>query len=260
MPEPRTFKVDNPLMKGSDVKTFQRRIKELFKKMNIDCPIKADGIYGTHTRAYAAALVHANGMSATVQMKDGVTPKLREKLRNVDGSLTAAQKKTKASAKRKAYRNDLRKRWSQQRVAKPVNTILADSWDYHPPVHDGIDVICAPNAPIFAMIRSKVVDVRSGGWWGKAPSGDVTKGDGIIQLEVLETVGPFRKGDHIGYGHSEKACVKVGQIVQAGQLLGHAGLAVAWHVHLMLNDGSVGTRGVGNKNPRAILEYTKKNG
>lgn len=253
----RTYTVTT---KGKDVKAWQAEVKALFKKMNIDCPIVADGIYGAHTRAYTAALVHANGMSATAQMKDGVTPELRIKLRNAPGSLTDAQKKTRASAKRKAYRAELRKRWAPNRVAKPVNTILADSWDYHPPVHDGIDVICAANASIYAMCDAKVVDVRSSGWWGKAPSGDVSKGDGIIQIEVLESFGPFRKGDHIGYGHAEGAVVKVGQRVKAGQRLGHAGLAVAWHVHLMLNDGSVGTRGVGNKNPRAILEYTKKHG
>lgn len=256
----RTFTVTT---KGDDVKSWQREVKALFKKMAIDCPIVADGIYGTHSRAYTAALVHANGMSATTQMKNGVTPELRTKLRNAPKSLTAGQKTARSSKKRQQYRSELRKRWSQKGVAKPVNLILADSWDYHPPVHDGIDVICQPNASIYAMIKAKVVDVRASGWWGKgAPSNPAlkAKGDGIIQIEVLESVGPFKKGDHIGYGHAEGAVVKVGQVVKAGERLGHAGLANAWHVHLMLNDGSVGTRGVGNKDPRACLEYTKKNG
>jgi hypothetical protein len=43
-------------------------------------------------------------------------------------------------------------------------------------------------------------------------------------------------------------------------VLGHAGLANAWHVHLMHNDGSVGTRGIGNLNPEPLLNYTIEHG
>jgi murein DD-endopeptidase MepM/ murein hydrolase activator NlpD len=159
------------------------------------------------------------------------------------------------SAKYKDYRARLRRSWDRADVHPPVAKILADTWGYHPPVHDGVDVICPPNAVLFAMCKAKVIDVRSGGWWGKAPSGDVTKGDGIIQLEVLENIGPFKKGHHIGYGHAEKATVKVGQTVNAGDVIGHAGLAVAWHVHLMYNDGST-KKGIGNIDPRPILDYS----
>jgi murein DD-endopeptidase MepM/ murein hydrolase activator NlpD len=253
----RTYTVGD---KGSDVKSWQQEVKAIFKKLGIACPIVADGIYGVHSRSYTAALCHAQGLSATTAMKNGVTPELRIKLRNAPGSLTAAQKKTRASAKRKKYRADLKKRWAPKKVHQPVSNILADSWDYHPPVHDGIDVICKPNAALFAMVKSKVIDVRADDWWGNNPSGDKSKGDGIIQLEVLESVGPFKKGQHIGYGHAEHARVRVGEIVQAGEVIGLAGLAVAWHVHLMINAGNVGNRGVGNVNPRAALEYTKKHG
>jgi murein DD-endopeptidase MepM/ murein hydrolase activator NlpD len=149
---------------------------------------------------------------------------------------------------------------AERKVHAPVDKILTDTWGYHPPGHDGVDVICEPDAVLRAMVKSKVIDVRTGGWWGKAPSGDVWKGDGIIQIEVLEDVGPFRKGQHIGYGHAEKPYVKVGQIVVAGQPLGHAGLAVAWHIHLMVNNGEVGLRGVGTRDPRPLLDYAVKNG
>ena len=88
----RTFTVTT---KGDDVKTWQNQVKKLFKEMNIDCPIVADGIYGAHTRAYTAALVHANGLSATRQMANGVGPKLRTKLRHAPESLTPAQRKTR---------------------------------------------------------------------------------------------------------------------------------------------------------------------
>jgi murein DD-endopeptidase MepM/ murein hydrolase activator NlpD len=157
------------------------------------------------------------------------------------------------------YRGELRARWAEKKVHTPLTRILADTWGYHPPVHDGIDLICPANSPIFAMVKSKVIDVRAGGWWGKAPSGDVRLGDGIIQLEVLESVGPFKKGMHIGYGHAEKAKVRVGQTVEAGDVIGHAGLAVAWHIHLMVNNGRT-TKGIGNINPEPLYRYAVKHG
>ena len=260
----RTFVVQKPRMKGDDVKKWQQDVKKLFKKLRINCPIVADGVYGPATRSYTAALVHASGMSAGTQMKNGVTPELRIKLRHND--LTDAQRKAKASDARKDYRAKLRTQYAQKltpKVHRPVVHILQDSWGYHPGVHDGLDVITQPDPVIFAMVKSKVVDVRSSGWWGLGAPRDPqlkAKGDGIIQLEVLEDVGPFKKGMHIGYGHAEKARVKVGQVVEAGHAIGHAGFANAWHIHLMVNDGSQGTRGVGTQDPRPLLNYAVKNG
>ena len=258
----RTFTIcDGEPMHGSDIKEWQKDVKALFAKMSIHCPIKIDGIYGQATRSFTAELCYADGLTAKTAMKRGVTPELRVKLRH--GKLTDAEKKAKASQKRKDYRATLRKRWDPNGVHSPVAKILADSWGWHPGIHDGLDVICLPAAPIFAMCKAKVIDVRAGGWWGLgAPTDPVlkAKGDGIIQIEVLETVGPFKKGMHIGYGHAEGAVVKVGQHVQPGQHLGHAGFANAWHVHLMVNNGSEGTRGVGTQEPRPLLDYAVKNG
>lgn len=252
----RTFKVGSKLMEGSDVKAWQELIDKEFKHLKINCPIKKDGVYGVHTRTYSAALLRARGLSLRL-MDDGVTPPLRSKIRN--RTLNAMEQKRFDAKTTQEYRAKLKEQWDPKKVHKPVSVILADSWDYHPPVHDGIDVICKPNAAVYAMVKCKVIDVRASGWWGKAPSGEVAKGDGIVQVEILETVGPFKKGHHIGYGHCEHARVKVGDVVQAGEVIALAGLAVAWHIHLMYNDGST-TRGVGNLNPRAILEYAKKNG
>lgn len=95
------------------------------------------------------------------------------------------------------------------------------------------------------------------GWWNKAPTGDVAKGDGIIVLRCEVDRGPFRKGLNIGYGHAEKAVVREGQRVKAGDHIGHAGLAVASHVHVMINDRS-DTRGVGDRDPRPYYEYAQK--
>lgn len=259
---PRTFKLKKPRMRGSDVKSWQEDIKRIFKRQfNMNVPIKIDGTYGPSTRSYSASLVKAMGLSSKA-MNEGVTPELRTKLRNND--LTLAERQAKSSQARKDYREKLRKQFKQDRepkVHKFTSVILQDSWDYHPGIHDGIDVITPADAVLFAPVKCRVIDVRPSGWWGLGAPTDPKKrarGDGIIQLRVLETVGPFKKGMHIGYGHAEKAMVKVGQTVKPGTPIGRAGLANAWHIHLMINDGSVGLKGVGNVNPRACLEFTKK--
>jgi murein DD-endopeptidase MepM/ murein hydrolase activator NlpD len=268
MPQnPRTFKLPKPnssekIMKGTDVKGWQSDVKKLFKKMGIDCPIKVDGIYGQQSRGFSASLVHASGLSVKTAMKDGVTPELRIKLRNAD--FTKAQLETRNSKARKEYRAKLRDKWRVKKVHSPLTLITTDDWGFVPGVHDGIDVTgVRPGLPVFAMVKGKVIDVRMGDWWGNNPSGDTSKGDGIVQIEVLETVGPFKKGDHIGYGHTEQPnntpLVKVGQVVQAGDQIGALGLAVTPHIHLMLNDGST-NQGRGTKNPRAILDYSIKHG
>lgn len=251
----RTFRIDTPHMKGDDIKAWQREVKRGFDELGIlDCPIVADGIYGVGTRSYTSTLCHAIGMHATEVMKNGITPQLRSRIRTRD--LTDSEEKRFVSEEYKDYRRALRVRWGKAKIKvhTPVTKILADSWGYHPGVHDGLDVICPPNSILFAMVRSKVIDVRAGNWWGKAPSGDVAKGDGIIQLEVLDSIGPFHKGHHIGYGHAEHARVREGDVVEAGEPIGRAGLAVAWHIHLMYNDGST-EKGVGNIDPRSILNY-----
>lgn len=258
MPEPRIFKIDSPHMKGEDVETWQREIKIEFDKLDINCPIKADGVYGVTTRAYTASLCHALGMTAGDVMADGVTPELRIRIRN--RRLTPSENLNFNA--RITWRRNLRERYGdgiEINVHRPVSKILEDSWGYHKGVHDGIDVICPADAILFAMVKSKVIDVRTGGWWGKAPSGEVAKGDGIIQLEIFETVGPFVKGHHIGYGHAEKPMVRKNQIVPAGKPIGHAGKAVAWHIHLMYNNGDT-LKGIGTIDPRKILDYSIRHG
>jgi murein DD-endopeptidase MepM/ murein hydrolase activator NlpD len=115
------------------------------------------------------------------------------------------------------------------------------------------------------MVKSRVTDVRSAGWWGKgataSPGHPISQGDGIVILEILESVGPFVKGYNIGYGHNEKAVVKVGDIVEAGDHIAHAGFARAWHIHLMYNDGSFGDHvGRGNLDPQKIVDYSVAHG
>jgi murein DD-endopeptidase MepM/ murein hydrolase activator NlpD len=142
-------------------------------------------------------------------------------------------------------------------VASPTPKVLADSWGYHPGVHDGMDIITPAHAPIYAICEGTIVRVSSSGWWGKAPSGDVSKGDGIIILRATKAVGPIKRGMNIGYGHAENAVVREGEFVRAGERIGDAGLAVAWHVHFMVNMGK-GERGVGDRDPRPVYNYCRK--
>jgi murein DD-endopeptidase MepM/ murein hydrolase activator NlpD len=148
-------------------------------------------------------------------------------------------------------------------VASPLGKILGDSWGYHGTAHDGVDLICEGDATLYALCDAKVIDVRSAGWWGKGARASgghpVSDGDGIIQLECLIDQGPFRKGLHFGYGHAEKATVAVGQSVKAGQKIGHAGFANAWHVHFMVNGGG-SIRGVGDRDPLPFVKYAVANG
>lgn len=261
---PRTFKVFRTRLEGEDVRLWQQNVVNKFASMNIGAPIVVDGIYGPKTHSTSCKLVEAMGINSSPITRNGLTIGMRRKVNS-----TAEKGRAAHSKEVQIFRNHLRDLWGkpkpQIKVSKPVATIVGDSWGYHPGVHDGVDVICLPNAPVLAMVRGRVIDVRSSGWWGlgaQASQGHpISDGDGIIQIEVLDTVGPFRKGmQHIAYGHAEKASVKVGQIVRAGQKLGHAGFANAWHVHLMVNDGSQGRRGVGTTDPAPFLNWTKTHG
>ncbi len=257
---PRTYKIDAPHMKGDDVKSWQKEIKAEFAKLDISCPIVTDGDWGIASRSFNASLCHALGMIAGEVMEKGVTPELRIRIRN--RKLTDSERIRFNSAELVDWRKRLRARYDSAdvvRVHRPVTKIIEDSWGYHPPGHTGLDVITQADPVIFAMVKSRIFDVRKDGWWGANPSGKVSLGDGIIQMEVLESIGPFKKGYHIGYGHAEKAKVKVGDIVEAGDPVGHAGLAVAWHIHLMYNTGQT-TKGVGNLDPRPILDYAVTHG
>lgn len=264
MAEPRTFKIQPKPMTGDDVKAWEQELKELFKGIGIDAPIVANGVYADIDRSYTKSFIYAIGGDADYILERGVTPAVRSSLRHWKEHLAPAQKQTMDD--RVDWRRRLRDRYGKIRdhgqgdVSLFIKKLLADSWGYHPGIHDGVDLISLPDVPIYAPVKCKAIDVRAQGWWNLgAPSDPVlkAKGDGIVQLEILETVGPFKKGDHIGLGHAEKARVKEGQVVEAGHWVANTGFANAWHIHCMLNDGST-TKGIGNKNPQAIVDYSIK--
>ncbi len=256
----RTFKITYPPMKGKDVEEWQELIRGVAHSWGIYLPIKTDGVYGMSTRSFGKMVCFGLGFTHE-QLEDGITPWIRSLTRNSDIRPDSMDER-KMDEARKDYRADLRQKFkadASSDVAAPIGKIITMTWGYHKGVHDGIDLICGPRAPIRAICDGLVFDVRAGGWWGNSPSGQVWKGDGIIQIECLTDDGPFKKGMHIGYGHAEGADVKVGQRVEAGARLGEAGLAVAWHIHLMANYGNT-RKGVGQFDPRQLVDFSLKNG
>lgn len=254
---PRTFKIQNPRMRGTDVKEWQEELLRIGKTWGIQFPLKANGVYGMATRSFSKMILFGRGYPYSV-LAQGITPKLRSETRHPELRPKAVKERANTSSRRE-FRDNLRMKFDgDEDVAAPISKILTMSWGWHPPTHDGIDLICGPNAPLYAICDGRVIDVRAGGWWGNNPTGDVWKGDGIIQLECLTDEGPFKKGMHIGYGHAEHANVKVGQKVEAGTRIGLAGLANAWHTHLMGNWGKT-MRGIGEFDPRPLVEYAIAN-
>lgn len=247
----RTFKLTRPHQTGKDIAGWQRSVNTQLARWDADDLLVVDGDYGVTTRAFTSKVLYGLGIPQDLMVK-GVTPELRVKVRN--------RRLTPWERARYVKRAPWRRALSRPRVAKPVNTIIADTWGYHPGVHDGIDVICGQDVPIFAMVKSRVIRI-SDDWWGLGNPGGALgdRGDGVIILENLVSVGPFVKGQRVVYGHAEKPIVKAGDVVQAGGQIGRAGFANAFHIHLCLNDGST-DRGIGNRDPRGILDYAKKNG
>lgn len=260
MAEPRTFKIHSTPMKGKDVQDWQELIVEIGESWNVNFPLKVDGVYGMATRSFSKMVLFARGFTHE-QIDSGITPWLRSRTRRPELRDQAVMDRANRP-ERLEFRNGLREKFKSRvnkDVAAPIGKIITMTWGFHPGVHDGIDLICGKKAPIFALCDSRVIDVRPSGWWGNNPSGEVWRGDGIIQIECTTNDGPFAKGMHFGYGHAEGADVKVGQTVEAGARLGEAGLAVAWHVHLMANRGEFGLRGKGSIDPLPFVKYALKN-
>jgi murein DD-endopeptidase MepM/ murein hydrolase activator NlpD len=242
-------------MSGSDVKGWQRDLNNQLHRWGIPHQLKEDGVYGISTRSFGASVLHGLGID-TRQMAYGVSSALRLKVRH--------RKLSADERVRYAARARWRKRFAYRftrHVASPLHKVLADSWGWHPGIHDGLDLIAEPDAVIYAMTNGRIVRADPSGWWGlgaQASAGHpVADGDGIIIIRCAVNDGPFKHGLNLCYGHAEKAKVHVGDHVRAGQAIGHAGFANAWHVHFMVNNNS-DVRGVGDRDPRPYYDYARK--
>ena len=250
----RTFVVGaTRLMSGPDVRRWQETLKRHFDLWKVDYPLAIDDDYGAITRDATLTVLFGLGIDKAL-VKNGVTPELRAKVRNDE--LTVVERARKAA--RAKWRSQLRERFARSaRLGPPIAQILSSANDWAGSGHDGVDLICKANAPIFAICDAEVIDVRVGGWWGKSAPRDPAvraRGDGIIQLRCLVDDGPFRRGLHFGYGHAEDATVRVGQVVKGGQQIGRAGMANAWHIHFMVNRGGH-RRGIGDHDPMPYVRY-----
>lgn len=258
----RTLKITAPHMTGTDVAGFQRDLLRRLDNWGATAyPLKVDGDYGVGTRAAAATVCHGLGIAQTA-LKNGVSPRLRSRIRNA--TLTAPERERYKH--REGWRRDLADKWSGGGVAPPVNKIIthANGWT-GPRGHDGVDLICPEDAALYSMCRSKIVRADASGWWANnaqpSPGHPVSDGDGIVILQSLVDVGPIKRGMCFGYGHAEHANVTVGQIVAAGQRVALAGFARAPHIHLMVNSGAAKfwrgsfARGVGDRDPWPIVAY-----
>jgi murein DD-endopeptidase MepM/ murein hydrolase activator NlpD len=248
-------------MNGDDVEAWQQFLLEGFQKWNIAYPIIVDGDYGGQTRSATASFMRAWGVvSAQDAMATGLRPYWRSKLRGYNRS--EIEQANFESDERKAYRAALRDRFEKSDVCYPVPNLITDDWGYHPGVHDGVDLMGTWKQPVLAICSGRIVRVSDSGWWGKgahATAGHpVSDGDGIIILECLVEAGPFKRGMHFGYGHTEPAVVEEGQYVKAGTLIGRMGWANGAHVHFMVNDDAPVDHfysGRGDRDPMPFLDY-----
>ncbi len=76
----RTFRLTDPLMRGNDVKAFQRVLNERFAAWRIDKRIDVDGDYGTETKRAARQAAYGLGITDANEL-GRVTPALRALIR-----------------------------------------------------------------------------------------------------------------------------------------------------------------------------------
>jgi murein DD-endopeptidase MepM/ murein hydrolase activator NlpD len=259
----RTFKVDSPLMEGDDVRAWQDFLHDAFRtRWGIEYPIEADGFYGVATRAATASFMRAWGVADTGDaLENGLTAGWRSKLRRNDRTL---EEETRSQSDEiKAYRRALEDRYERLHVCYPVNNLITDANGYSA-WHDGVDLITAWRGPALAICDGVIRRVSASGWWGNnpvaTPGHPISDGDGIIVLECTVTAGPFRPGLKFGYGHTEGATVRPGDVVRAGDAIGRVGWARAPHVHFMVNDDAPVDgfyRGVGDRDPSPYLRFAE---
>ena len=242
-------------MRGGDVLDFQRWIKRKFEFWRVEYPLKTDGIWAQASRTALATIMYGMGV-ALDELRDGVTPELRIKLRNANLTPEELQR----ARDRAEWRDRLREKHRGGGVCMPLARITDRSNGYSS-WHDGIDLICPRDAPGFAVCKSVVVRADNGHWWSKAAPRSWairSKGDGILVLRSLVDVGPIKKDMNFAYGHAEGMRVRKGQVVEAGHHVCRAGMANAPHFHFMVNMRR-DARGLGDIDPWPILRWIQSN-
>lgn len=152
-------------------------------------------------------------------------------------------------------------RHTRGHVSAPVDPILQSSWGYHPGTHDGVDLITDGDDELHAICDGTIIRSSPSGWWGKGARASgghsIAEGDGVIVLRSSTKSGPFKPGLNFVYGHAEHPRYRAGKKVKAGQTIGNAGFANAWHIHFCVNHRN-DDRGVGDRDPMPYVDYAKK--
>jgi murein DD-endopeptidase MepM/ murein hydrolase activator NlpD len=252
-----TLKITLPHMTGDVVEQFQRDCNTRLKAWGVNYQLEVDGDYGQATRDVGKSLLYGLGVDEGNDF-DGISPADRLKIRHGFERLSDEEKVRWKD--RKDWRERFAAKYSSDDLHTPITNIISSAWGWHPGVHDGVDLICDPNAPLLAICDGEIVRADAGGWWGKgAPLDPVLKarGDGIIVLRSTTDHGIFRPGLNFCYGHAESPVVRKGDRVKAGDRIGTAGFANAWHAHFMVNDRS-DALGLGDRDPMPYVRFAQE--
>jgi murein DD-endopeptidase MepM/ murein hydrolase activator NlpD len=134
--------------------------------------------------------------------------------------------------------------------------------------HEGTDLMTPSGVPEYAITDGTVVPVA-----GSDANGWNSLGGNAVMIRANYSIGPVRAGDLFYYAHlEEKSPLEIGDRVNAGQVVGHAGDTGQGppdtsglfppHLHLGWYDGTGGREeaGSGAMNPYPLLEWIKSAG
>jgi|GEM_PF-6799246 len=108
----KTFHLDRPLMKGDDVRNFQRLLNHRYAAWGINRQVAVNGIYEPQTAAAAHQVALALGLLKS-DYEHGITPGLRILIHRPERR-SASQRQRALSAERRRYRAALRRRYAHK--------------------------------------------------------------------------------------------------------------------------------------------------
>jgi murein DD-endopeptidase MepM/ murein hydrolase activator NlpD len=221
---PRTLKVRNPRMCGSDVEALQKLINKRFEEWKIGVRIDVDGEYGPETRKAARRVAYALGMPAS-DYERGITPALRSKMRRPSRRSAAEIERAKT---RRPWLRKLRRVSGGGISASGTYPLAVHGPIIGTPYHgthtrgnwqsdNALDIRIPNGTPVIALDDGVIVKTF------KSPSG-VTAGWQVT----------LRGSDNAWfYGHLTTVSVRAGERVRKGQTIGTSGSANGVpHLHI----------------------------
>jgi hypothetical protein len=125
MASERTFTLVSPHLTGEDIRQFQRDLTSRFKTWDINTHVTDDGDYGSATRDAGQQVCKGLGILHEIDMKNGVTPALRIKIRHPD-TRTPQEIERSHSTDAQQFRAKLRERFRQ--TAAEFDGVAVASW------------------------------------------------------------------------------------------------------------------------------------